>query len=272
LRRTDSGSSLATLALQPNGIPWPPSLAVHPFVVEQPGPDSGRQSASFPHQALYDPTGHFVFITDLGADLVRIFSTSPGSGTGAAEPLTTVTLERGSGPRHMAFLSAPSQKPPTHLYVLCELSNTVLVFSLDYAEDFSTVSLALLQTTSTRLGDAPSPAGCIALASELAVHTGHGLLFAGNRWRHRESGAPPLGVNDDVAVFAIDDTKRTLSPLRMHGLGASNVRHFEISPCGEWMAVAGQGSGIVKVFAIQGWREAASVEVEAAAVVRWWRK
>lgn len=49
------------------------------YSLEQPGPDADRQDAPHEHEAILDPTGKFLLVPDLGADLVRVFSWEKGS-------------------------------------------------------------------------------------------------------------------------------------------------------------------------------------------------
>lgn len=43
------------------------------FTLNQTGPNPARQEAPHPHEVILDPTGSYVAVPDLGADLVRIF-------------------------------------------------------------------------------------------------------------------------------------------------------------------------------------------------------
>lgn len=80
-----------------------------------------RQEVPHPHQAFLDPTGRFVLVPDLGADLVRVFAVDPlNLHLTAQEPLTVTP---GSGPRHLDFLVAPNGQ--VYMYLVAELSNTI---------------------------------------------------------------------------------------------------------------------------------------------------
>jgi 6-phosphogluconolactonase (cycloisomerase 2 family) len=43
------------------------------YTLAKPGPNPARQEAPHPHEALLDPTGKYILVPDLGADLVRVF-------------------------------------------------------------------------------------------------------------------------------------------------------------------------------------------------------
>lgn len=81
------------------------------------------------HQALFLPGG-LVATTDLGRDVVRLWRQN---GT-RLEFVQSVTLPKGSGPRHMAW------HPSGHLFVLTEMSCEVFALAPDAAGDWRVVS------------------------------------------------------------------------------------------------------------------------------------
>lgn len=99
------------------------------FTLDGPGPDPSRQDASHPHQAVLDPTGSFILVPDLGADLVRVFAVGDGVSVEMLEPLA---VEPGSGPRHLVFVEGKG--PGTVMYLISELSNTISGYKVAYPE------------------------------------------------------------------------------------------------------------------------------------------
>ena len=100
------------------------------------GPVPGRQTAPHIHQLV--PFGNLLLAVDLGADCIRVLRLFDG----AVRPLCDGRLDRalrlerlfdipapaGSGPRHLVF-----DQDGSHFYVLTELSNEILVYSMpDY--------------------------------------------------------------------------------------------------------------------------------------------
>ena len=62
-----------------------------------------RQHEAHPHQAVFD--GDRLYVTDLGADLLREFHFDPnGQGPNTLLPVRNTPLPAGSGPRHMVVL------------------------------------------------------------------------------------------------------------------------------------------------------------------------
>ena len=82
-----------------------------------PGPHRVRQVSSHPHDIVFDPSGRFVVVPDLGLDRTFVFRFDPAAGQ-----LTEASFVDGrptSGPRHVAF-------HPTRpiLWILNELDST----------------------------------------------------------------------------------------------------------------------------------------------------
>jgi 6-phosphogluconolactonase (cycloisomerase 2 family) len=95
------------------------------------GPVPSRQEAPHPHMALVDPTGNFMVIPDLGADLIRIYSIEKSSGI--LTSCGNYTAEAGSGPRHGTWFVPPAGTGiGTVLYIGNELANTVSAFAVTY--------------------------------------------------------------------------------------------------------------------------------------------
>jgi 6-phosphogluconolactonase (cycloisomerase 2 family) len=116
--------------------------------MDGPGPDPSRQEAPHPHMAAVDPTGGFIIVPDLGADILRVYSIDKP--TGFLTSCANVTAAPGSGPRHAAFWEGAGG---TMMYLANELGNDVTVYSVAYpTEEGQCLSLFSIQT------DTPYPA------------------------------------------------------------------------------------------------------------------
>lgn len=113
------------------------------------------------HDAILDPTGKFIAVPDLGADLIRLFAVE-GNGWKAIAPAQAVP---GSGPRHGGFAKAGSN---TFFYSVNELSNTVTGYKVTYNKD-ATLSFELLFDYSDHGEGASVPAGTAAAELEISV-------------------------------------------------------------------------------------------------------
>lgn len=128
------------------------------FTLAQPGPNPSRQDAPHPHETILDPTGQFVLIPDLGADLVRVFGIDPS--TDFLTELTPLKVVPGSGPRHGAFWTpdgVSGANSTTFLYIVTELGQTITSYAVSYPE---AGGLAFKEVyTSNTYGNRTEPAG-----------------------------------------------------------------------------------------------------------------
>lgn len=144
------------------------------FNLTKPGPNVERQEAPHEHEAVLDPTGEFLVVPDLGADLVRIFSFDPKTGKLTAEkPLAVLP---GSGPRHVVFYQPygiVSKTGTSFMFLVSELANTVTSFAVSYPSAGGMKFKQVYNTTS--YGDLVVPDGNaaaeIAISVSLASHT-----------------------------------------------------------------------------------------------------
>ncbi|KAH8194259.1 hypothetical protein TruAng_011580 [Truncatella angustata] len=130
------------------------------FALSQPGPNSPQQDASHPHQAILDPTGGYIIVPDLGADLVRVFKID-GLGYTALDP---VIASPGSGPRHATFLATGGK---TYMYLISEISNTITGYTVGYSD--STLDFKEFFSISTLGPNNPVPDGTTAAEITLSV-------------------------------------------------------------------------------------------------------
>lgn len=105
------------------------------FTLPAPGPNPVRQDSPHEHEAILDPTGQYILVPDLGADLVRIFSIDPK--TNHLTPSTPLKVLPGSGPRHAVFYNpygVAGGNSTSFLFVVTELGNTVTSYAVKYLE------------------------------------------------------------------------------------------------------------------------------------------
>ena len=138
------------------------------FSLTGPVGNPARQDTAHPHQAILDPTGNFLIVPDLGADEIRIFALNPTTLAYRAVPGIKTAL--GSGPRHAAFVSGASNR--TFLYVLNELSNTIVGYDVTYNRN-STLGFTQLFSTSSHGDDTTRPNGTT--AAEILLSVSHSL-------------------------------------------------------------------------------------------------
>lgn len=207
------------------------------------GPDKSRQTAPHPHSALTDPTGKFLLVPDLGADLIRIFSIDAASGKLTACPAGQAGA--GDGPRHGAWWKPASGTAGTVLYTVNELSNTVSAWTTTYPSNGNgsggCLALAKTQTLST-LASGRAPGARPIKAAE--VHVAGDFVYAANR-NDQSFGAE----QDALATYAVDAASGALRFVENTNAHAWYPRTFAINKAGDLVAVGGQTSSNVAVLA-----------------------
>lgn len=98
------------------------------FAHQGSGLDKKRQASSHVHSAVPDPKGEFVYVADLGTDEVRVYQLADDS----IRPIKTLTLEPGSGPRHISFHNSGQM-----MALINELSSDILLYGMDSQGVFS---------------------------------------------------------------------------------------------------------------------------------------
>ena len=132
------------------------------FSMPHAGPNPSRQDAPHPHQSVLDPTGQFILVPDLGADLVRVFLVDNKTlRLTAVEPLAAAP---GSGPRHVVFLVSGRT---TYMYLIAELANTITVYHVTYGS--SSLGFKEVDVYPTHGNGQSAPAGATAAEIVLSV-------------------------------------------------------------------------------------------------------
>ena len=226
------------------------------YTLNGPGKVPARQDAPHPHQALFDPTGRFVVVPDLGADLLRIYSAS-----GAELP--SIAVPAGTGPRHGAFFpastahqAAKKEALSPYYYLVNELDNSLSVFDVTYTN--SAIVLTPLQTvatvpapssstgTGTGTGTNPLPPPT---AAELVISPDGRFIYVSNRGN--DGVFPDNGSGDGdnaISAFSRDADSGHIGLPRYIPSHVQTVRHFALDPTAAWLVVGGQDSGGVKAF------------------------
>lgn len=257
------------------------------LTMTKPGP-SPNQAGPHAHQAILDPTGQYILVPDLGADLVRVYCWAAGYNETllAHEPLA---VPSGMGPRHAVFWSpddtgksfngttttAHSTKN-LYLAVLGELSSDLVLYRATYNPGVQ-AGMSFEQVSSQK-SYSGTPHGTPA-AGELAVSPDNRFLTLSNRNDSsipiRLSNATPGNTtittenSDSLAVFKLQQpANATAAPsssaaaagtnatASTNGLplsetvpaGGSFPRSFAINKAGDMLAVALQNSARVVIW------------------------
>lgn len=219
---TNCGSgSVAAFPIREDG-----SLANAGAVLQHHGSSLNKQRQKGPHAhgVVITPDNTRAFVADLGLD--RIFIYRLNSGSGSIEPADppTASLSPGGGVRHLA-LNAGGK----FLYALSELDSTITVFRCSHG------AVKQIQLISALPHDVPPQIG----GSEVELDAKGAFLYTSIR-----------GVQNMIAVFAVDRSNGMLTPVQHISSGGKTPRHFAIDPTNTFLFAANQNSRSIAIFAI----------------------
>ncbi len=184
----------------------------------EPGPDGKRQTSSHPHHAVFDPSGRFIAVPDLGFDRIFVFRLDAGTGKLTANDPPFATTRPGAGPRHIAF----HPKMP-FAYAINELGSSVTTYRFD-AQRGSLQPIQILPSTPPDFtGDNHG--------AEIAVAPSGRVVYASNRG------------DDSIAIFAIDGRSGTLTAVGWAPTRAKSPRFFGLDPAGKTLYAANPDEG-----------------------------
>jgi 6-phosphogluconolactonase len=184
-----------------------------------------RQEAAHAHSIDLSPDERFAFVDDLGLDELLVYKFDKSKGSLKANNPPFAKLDAGAGPRHFAL--HPSGR---FAYVVSELASTVTAFSIDLKAGMLHRSQSISTLPDNFKGENDD--------AEIRVPPSGKFLYASNRG------------HDSIAVFAIDSSKGTLSPIEHTSTGGKTPRSFEIDPTGTLLFAENQQSNNIVIFHI----------------------
>ncbi len=189
------------------------------------GPVADRQEGPHAHCVMPDPTGRFALAADLGIDRVLVYRINVGARRLEAADPAGVSLQPGTGPRHLAF--HPSGR---WVYITGELNSTLTVCAWDGERG----RLDPVQV----IGTLPEGWQGINYPAEVAVAPSGRFVYMANRG------------HDSIAIFAVDETTGALAAAGHEPTQGNFPRHFALDPTGTFLLVANQNSDNVVVFRV----------------------
>jgi 6-phosphogluconolactonase len=189
------------------------------------GTDTSRQEKPHAHSAIFSPDEHYLLCADLGIDKEMIYRFN----SNLAKPLvlekdSAVSIQPGSGPRHIAFHPT---KP--YLYIIEELSGTVDAFQ------YNNGKLKHMQRISSLAADFKGDAG----SADIHISPNGKFLYATNR-----------GTANNIAIFSIDTATGKLHVKGFQDVLGKHPRNFIIEPSGRFLLVANRDTDNIVVFKI----------------------
>jgi 6-phosphogluconolactonase len=186
-------------------------------------PISAYQRGPKAHGIAFSRDGRFLYVADLGLDLVYGYRVDVRQGTITAGHPAFATTHAGAGPRRIQI--GPSGK---FLYVNHETDSEVSVFAVDGT------NLKELQTISTL------PAGYAApnTTAEILISSNGRFLYVSNRG------------HDSIAVFRVNEATGRLVLEEDVPVGGHTPRNIRLDPTGNYLLSSNEDSGTITVFKI----------------------
>lgn len=180
-----------------------------------------RQTSSHVHHLQFSIDHKYVLATDLGTDKIYVYNYNPISNKEILTIKDSISLKRGSGPRHLTF--SPNGK---NVYLLQELDGGIIVF------EFQDGFLRKLEETQVIDDDFTGNIG----AAAIHLSPDGKYLYATNR-----------GSANDITLFTVQKDGR-LNYKASYPSGGIGPRDFAIDPTGNYLFIANQKSNSISIF------------------------
>ncbi|SDH23707.1 6-phosphogluconolactonase [Flavobacterium omnivorum] len=199
------------------------SLAEAKQVIQHYGKGSNTQRQEGPHVHMvhYSPDQKFVLSNDLGNDKVYSYAYNPNAEQTLLELKDSVSLQSGSGPRHLTF-----SKNGKFVYLLQELDGALTVFS------YSKGILTKIDETTILAKDFKGKFS----SADIHISPDGKFLYASNR-----------GEANNITIFKILKSGKLLLKGQTSTLG-KGPRNFAIDPTGNFLLVAHQYTNDIVIF------------------------
>lgn len=212
------------------------------------GPDAAQVVSSGgvnPHSVRLDRQNRWLYVPHLGSDEIRIYPFDDNSGQVDVSKGRSVTLPKGTGPRHLVF--SPDER---FMYVLSELTGKVYAFS----RDASTGQLTQFQSESSLPEDTAmvpgQPRAATGTAGGPAFDEAHAIYAADIQitpdGRHLYTSERTQSV---LSRFEIEPATGRLRFVEKVPTEAQ-PRGFAIDSSGRFLVASGQKSSTVSLYAI----------------------
>ncbi len=175
------------------------------------------------HGVIVSPDNRHAFVAEVGLDQVRSYALNADAAMLTPSDPPFISVTPGTAPRHLAF--HPSGK---YLYANDESRPAVTVFKVDGGH------LQEIQEVPAIPADFKERDA----TAEIQIDPKGRFVYVSNRG------------HDSIAVFAVDQTKGTLTPVQHVSTQGKTPRNFSLDPTGNYLFAANQNSDTVVQFKV----------------------
>lgn len=183
--------------------------------------NNNRQEKSHVHSAFFSNDGKFLYVSDLGGDLIYKMSIEKNQGGYKFNIIEEIKTKAGGGPRHIV-ISDDGQR----LYVVLELTGEVEVLTNAANKWVSKQVLPIYGNGF--LGEHG--------AADIKMSADGKNIYATNR-----------GTSNEVVTYKVGKDG-LLKIIQVESVGGISPRNLQISPDGKWIIFANQSSGFLTIF------------------------
>ena len=218
-----ANGAVALFPIHAGGALGPMCDLVHTY--GKPGSGQAEKPKSHPHHCPLDRSGRFVVVPDRDLDKVFVYRIDAVTGRLVPNDPPYAVSHPGAGPRHVDF--HPSGP---WAYVVNETDSTVTTYHFDTRSG----ALTTLQTVP---GLPPDFRGSNT-GAEIQVTPNGKFVYCSNRG------------HDSLAIYAVDQSRGTLTPRGWEPTQGGKPRYFGIDPSGTFLYAANEDGHTVVTFRI----------------------
>lgn len=182
-----------------------------------------RQDRPHPHSSFFSPDGRFLFVQDLGLDLIQAYSIDSDKQQLIKQGI--VNLQPAAGPRHLTF-----HPNGAFAFVINEIDSTITSFNYDAEHG----RLSEQETVPTLPVDFVGDNGC----AEILISKDGRFVYGSNRG------------HDSMVVYAFDEVTGKLTLVEHVSVEGAHPRHFEFTPKGDYLFVANRDTNNITIFRV----------------------
>lgn len=183
-----------------------------------------RQDASHPHSSTWSPDGNFLYVADLGNDLINVIEVDSDSQTFHHNMTKSLKVKSEAGPRHMA-----ASEDGTILYILNELNATITVCERNIVDGTLTIKNSFNML--------PENVDLRKSGADIHLHPSGKYIYVSNR------------VHNSISAFSIG-SDFDLNMIGNYSTRGETPRNFAVTKDGKYLLAENQDTGDISVFNI----------------------